>query len=84
MISHKLNEINRVADQSPSFATDERSRRLDRRQITEDRIITSMVGRSLEDRYPPRTRRSAKSLRGEELVGLSPAHADGRSSRTSI
>ena len=37
-----------------SSATARRSRRWTKGDISEDRIITSMVGRSLEDRYPPR------------------------------
>ena len=54
IISHKLNEINRVADHVTVIRDGRTIETLDRSEITEDRIITSMVGRSLEDRYPPR------------------------------
>jgi putative multiple sugar transport system ATP-binding protein len=54
LISHKLNEINRVADHVTVIRDGRTIETLDRSEISEDRIITSMVGRSLEDRYPPR------------------------------
>jgi putative multiple sugar transport system ATP-binding protein len=54
IISHKLNEINRVADHVTVIRDGRTIETLDRSQISEDRIITAMVGRSLEDRYPPR------------------------------
>jgi len=54
LISHKLNEINRVADRVTVIRDGQTIETLNRSEITEDRIITSMVGRSLEDRYPPR------------------------------
>jgi putative multiple sugar transport system ATP-binding protein len=54
IISHKLNEISRVADRVTVIRDGKTIETMDTDQITEDRIITSMVGRSLEDRYPPR------------------------------
>ena len=54
LISHKLNEINRVADHVTIIRDGQTIETLARGDISEDRIITSMVGRSLEDRYPPR------------------------------
>jgi len=54
LISHKLNEISRVADHVTVIRDGQTIETLDRDEITENRIITSMVGRSLEDRYPPR------------------------------
>lgn len=54
LISHKLNEINRVADHVTVIRDGRTIETLSRGDITEDRIITSMVGRSLDDRYPPR------------------------------
>jgi putative multiple sugar transport system ATP-binding protein len=56
IISHKLNEVRRVADSVTvirdgqsvsSFNTSD--------GITEDRIVRDMVGRSMENRYPGRT-----------------------------
>jgi putative multiple sugar transport system ATP-binding protein len=54
LISHKLNEVNRVADHVTIIRDGQTIETLGRGEISEDRIITSMVGRSLEDRYPPR------------------------------
>ncbi|WP_315918580.1 multiple monosaccharide ABC transporter ATP-binding protein [Mesorhizobium sp. SP-1A] len=55
LISHKLNEVSRVADHVTVIRDGQTIETLARKDVTEDRIITSMVGRSLEDRYPPRT-----------------------------
>lgn len=55
LISHKLNEVGKVADRITVIRDGRTIETMDRQDITEDRIITSMVGRSLEDRYPPRT-----------------------------
>ncbi|RUX63053.1 ATP-binding cassette domain-containing protein, partial [Mesorhizobium sp. M7A.F.Ca.US.014.04.1.1] len=54
LISHKLNEINRVADKVTVIRDGRTIETLAKKDISEDRIITSMVGRSLDDRYPPR------------------------------
>lgn len=54
IISHKLNEISRVADRVTVIRDGRAIETMDTQDITEDRIITSMVGRSLEDRYPSR------------------------------
>ena len=54
LISHKLNEVSRVADRITILRDGQTIETLDRHDITEDRIITSMVGRPLEDRFPPR------------------------------
>jgi len=55
LISHKLNEVSRVADRITVIRDGRTIETMDKDQISEDRIITSMVGRSLEDRYPART-----------------------------
>ncbi|TIU76891.1 MAG: ATP-binding cassette domain-containing protein, partial [Mesorhizobium sp.] len=54
LISHKLNEINRVADKVTIIRDGRTIETLPKKDISEDRIITSMVGRSLDDRYPSR------------------------------
>jgi len=54
LISHKLNEISRVADRVTVIRDGQTIETMARGDMSEDRIITSMVGRSLEDRYPPR------------------------------
>ncbi|MDY0812733.1 multiple monosaccharide ABC transporter ATP-binding protein [Kitasatospora purpeofusca] len=58
IISHKLNEIARVAD-SVTILRDGRTIEtiaIGSEGISEDRIIRCMVGRDLEHRYPERTR----------------------------
>ncbi|MBL9033975.1 MAG: sugar ABC transporter ATP-binding protein [Rhodospirillaceae bacterium] len=56
LISHKLNEILKVADTITVLRDGATVDRLDCRaeRIDEGRIIKSMVGRELADRYPPR------------------------------
>ena len=54
LISHKQNEVSRVADHVTVIRDGQTIETLAREDVTEDRIITSMVGRSLDDRYPPR------------------------------
>ncbi|MDB5622324.1 MAG: ATP-binding cassette protein [Devosia sp.] len=54
IISHKLNEISRVADRVTVIRDGRTIETMDRADMSEDRIIASMVGRSLEDRYPKR------------------------------
>ena len=57
MISHKLNEIEQVADAITIIRDGKTVETLDvsRGEINEDRIIRGMVGRSLESRFPDRT-----------------------------
>jgi putative multiple sugar transport system ATP-binding protein len=54
LISHKLNEVSKVADRITVIRDGRTIETMNKQDITEDRIITSMVGRSLEDRYPSR------------------------------
>ncbi|MCB0165343.1 MAG: sugar ABC transporter ATP-binding protein, partial [Anaerolineae bacterium] len=56
LISHKLNEVSKVADSITILRDGATIETLDCRQdeITENRIIQGMVGRSLTNRYPPR------------------------------
>jgi putative multiple sugar transport system ATP-binding protein len=57
MISHKLNEIERVADSITIIRDGKTIETLDVASggVDEDRIIRGMVGRSLESRFPART-----------------------------
>ena len=57
LISHKLNEILKVADRITVLRDGATVDHLDCRSeaISEDRIIRAMVGRELKDRYPKRT-----------------------------
>ncbi len=54
IISHKLNEIKKVADQITIIRDGTTIETLDTEEISEDRIVKSMVGRELKDRYPKR------------------------------
>ena len=56
MISHKLNEITKVADSITILRDGQTIETLDmvKDSITEDRIIKGMVGRDLTQRYPVR------------------------------
>ncbi len=57
IISHKLNEVNKIADEITVIRDGKSIQTLTkgRDEITEDIIIKGMVGRDLENRYPPRT-----------------------------
>lgn len=57
IISHKLNEISRVADGITVIRDGSTVDTLDCKteSVSEDRIIKAMVGREMSDRYPPRT-----------------------------
>ncbi|MFN4129872.1 MAG: ATP-binding cassette domain-containing protein, partial [Paracoccaceae bacterium] len=55
LISHKLNEIGRVADRTTIIRDGTTVSTLNRTDITEDRIIRDMVGRDMAHRYPDRT-----------------------------
>ncbi|WP_442583234.1 multiple monosaccharide ABC transporter ATP-binding protein [Mesorhizobium sp. ASY16-5R] len=62
MISHKLNEIKRIADQITVIRDGRSIETMDKADITEDRIVTSMVGRTLENRYPSRTPKIGETI----------------------
>ncbi len=57
IISHKLNEIAQIADSITILRDGATVETIDCRSepISESRIVTSMVGREMSDRYPPRT-----------------------------
>ncbi|WP_313613078.1 multiple monosaccharide ABC transporter ATP-binding protein, partial [Agrobacterium sp.] len=57
IITHKLNEVRKVADQITVLRDGMTVKTLDchKEEISEDVIIRNMVGRDLEDRYPPRS-----------------------------
>ena len=54
LISHKLNEINRVADRITIIRDGASVSTLTKAEISEDRIIRDMVGRDMAHRYPDR------------------------------
>ena len=57
LISHKLNEISKVADSITVLRDGATVASLDCRagKVSEDAVIRHMVGREMADRYPPRT-----------------------------
>ena len=57
LISHKLNEIAKVADSITVIRDGSTVRSFDCREqaVSEDQVIQAMVGRKMEDRYPKRT-----------------------------
>ena len=54
LISHKLNEISRVADRITVLRDGQTVATMDGQAIDENRIIRAMVGREMADRYPKR------------------------------
>jgi putative multiple sugar transport system ATP-binding protein len=64
IISHKLNEIKSVADKITILRDGGTVETLDchSEDISEDRIIKGMVGRDMEDRYPPREPKIGETL----------------------
>ncbi len=75
IISHKLNEIKAIADSLTIIRDGRTIETLDMRadNVTEDRIISGMVGRDLEHRYPPHTSKvGAEVLRIENWTVHSP------------
>ena len=64
LISHKLNEISKVADRITILRDGSTVETLDCRNqaINEDRIIQGMVGRDMAHRYPPRTPKIGERL----------------------
>ncbi|MBX6767123.1 MAG: sugar ABC transporter ATP-binding protein, partial [Actinomadura rubrobrunea] len=79
IISHKLNEVLAIADRISILRDGRMIETLDAAadDVTEDRIITGMVGRDLEHRYPPRTPAIGEEvLRIEDWTVHSPAQHD--------
>jgi putative multiple sugar transport system ATP-binding protein len=55
LISHKLNEVEKVADRITVIRDGTTVETLEKDDISDERIVTAMVGRELSDRYPKRT-----------------------------
>ncbi|MDB5506784.1 MAG: ABC-type sugar transport system, ATPase component [Devosia sp.] len=83
LISHKLNEISRVADRITILRDGQTIETLNKDQISEDRIITSMVGRPLDDRFPPREPKIGDVvLEVKNWSAYHPLHADRQVSKS--
>lgn len=77
LISHKLNEVGKVADRITILRDGQTIETLDKDHISEDRVITSMVGRTLDDRYPARTPNIGEVIfEVKNWVAYHPIHAD--------
>ncbi|MET8048546.1 multiple monosaccharide ABC transporter ATP-binding protein [Streptosporangium sp. NPDC005286] len=79
IISHKLNEIQAVADSTTILRDGRTIETLDMRgdRVTEERIIAGMVGRDLEHRFPPHEPRiGEEALRIEDWTVHSPSQHD--------
>lgn len=77
LISHKLNEISRVADRLTVLRDGATVADVAREDITEARIIRDMVGRDMAHRYPERTPKIGETLL--QVQGWNvfhPQHAD--------
>jgi putative multiple sugar transport system ATP-binding protein len=77
IISHKLNEISRVADRITVIRDGATVSTLTRAEISEDRIIRDMVGREMSDRYPPREPKVGEILfQVDDWTVFDQVHAD--------
>lgn len=79
MISHKLNEIERVADSMTIIRDGQSIETLDMKKdnVNQDRIIKGMVGRDLTNRYPERTPKIGETIfEVENWTVYHPAHAE--------
>lgn len=65
IVSHKLNEIKRVADRVTIIRDGRVVETLPHSEITEDRIIRGMVGREMNHRFPERS-----AAIGEEVLSV--------------
>ncbi|MFN4010361.1 MAG: multiple monosaccharide ABC transporter ATP-binding protein [Pannonibacter sp.] len=62
LISHKLNEISRVADRITILRDGTTVSTIDQADISEERIIRDMVGRDMAHRYPDREHKPGEML----------------------
>ncbi|MGB3833626.1 MAG: multiple monosaccharide ABC transporter ATP-binding protein [Mesorhizobium sp.] len=77
LISHKLNEVSKVADRITILRDGRTIETLDAHATDEARIITSMVGRPLDDRFPPRKPKIGETIfEVKNWVVHHPLHAD--------
>ncbi|TNC70376.1 multiple monosaccharide ABC transporter ATP-binding protein [Rubellimicrobium roseum] len=76
IISHKLNEVRRVADRVTVIRDGATVSMLDAHagEISEDRIVRDMVGRDMAHRYPDRVRRPGEVLM--EVKGWKAKHPE--------
>ncbi|NEY89528.1 multiple monosaccharide ABC transporter ATP-binding protein [Tabrizicola oligotrophica] len=80
IISHKLNEISRVADRITVIRDGSTVSTIDRAEISEDRIIRDMVGRDMAHRYPDRVPNPGETLL--EVEGWNVWHPEQKDRQT--
>jgi putative multiple sugar transport system ATP-binding protein len=79
IISHKLNEVMAIADRISILRDGRMIATLEAASVTEDRIISGMVGRDLDHRFPPHEPDiGAEALRIEDWTVYSPTQHDRR------
>jgi putative multiple sugar transport system ATP-binding protein len=79
LITHKLNEVIKVADRITVIRDGRTIDTMDvhKGEVTEDRIIKAMVGRDLSERYPPRNATIGETLlEVKDWSVFHPIHAD--------
>ncbi|MEV0619085.1 multiple monosaccharide ABC transporter ATP-binding protein [Nonomuraea sp. NPDC050404] len=79
IISHKLNEVTAIADSVTIIRDGRTIETLDMAadHVTEDRIISGMVGRALDNRFPPHESTvGEEALRIEDWTVYSPSQPD--------
>jgi putative multiple sugar transport system ATP-binding protein len=79
LITHKLNEVSKVADRITVLRDGMTVDTLDanRQEVSEDRIIKAMVGRELNDRFPSRSAKIGEPvLEVKNWSVYHPLHAD--------
>lgn len=77
LISHKLNEISRVADRITVLRDGSTVSGMDRHEISEARIIRDMVGRDMAHRFPERVPQIGETLfEVKDWTVFHPQHAD--------
>ncbi|MFN3278876.1 MAG: multiple monosaccharide ABC transporter ATP-binding protein [Paracoccus hibiscisoli] len=79
IISHKLNEVRRVADSVTVIRDGATISTLEAKGLTEDRIVRDMVGRDMAHRYPERERRAGEVV--FELRDWNVGHPEQRDRR---
>ena len=82
IISHKLNEIKKIADTVTVIRDGKTIETIAKADVTEERIIKDMVGRDLEHRYPDHTPNIGEEmLRVEDWTAHHPQDTDARDGR---
>jgi len=76
MISHKLNEVEAIADSVTVIRDGKTISRLKKEEISESKIIRDMVGRDIDDIYPKRPK-----FKGDKIV-FETAHFNAYNTRT--